>query len=52
VLSVHLIAASFAFSNLANTVAWGSAQACQPQRKIIHNYRDVMVEWPNGNGGK
>jgi len=41
VLSIHLITTLFALVNLANTVAWGSAQACRPQKKIIHNYRDV-----------
>jgi len=29
-LSIDLITTSFAFFNLANTVAWGSAQACHP----------------------
>jgi len=52
VLSIHLIATSFAFTNLANAVAWGSAQAFRPApaEKIIHNYRDVMIELQNGNG--
>jgi len=50
VLSIHLIATSFAFFNLANTVAWGSAQACRLQKNIIHNYHDVTVELQNGNG--
>jgi len=35
VLSFHLIAISFAFFNLANTVAWGSVQACRPQKKLF-----------------
>jgi len=32
---------------LSKTVA---AQACRPQKKNIHNYWDVTVELPNGNG--
>jgi len=40
VLSIHLIATSFAFLNLANTA----------RKKIIHNYCDVTVKLQNGNG--
>jgi len=44
VLSVDLIATSFAFFNLVNTVAWGSGQACRPHKKIVHNYWDITAE--------
>jgi len=43
VMSIHLMATSFAFFNLANTVAWGSAQACHPQKK---NYS--QLPWCHG----
>ena len=49
VLSIHLIATSFAFFNLSSIVAWESAQECHPQKKN-HNYRVVTVKLPNGNG--
>jgi len=33
-LSIHLIVAFF---NLSNTIGWGSAQACCPQKKFFIN---------------